>query len=248
MFRIGKDRLGSQHKHSPKGKRKKRREKIIYVLDKKIGFFYVFLQKQYSTKMKRTTILAILLTLCFTAFSQEFKFGVRVAFNLCQIDGDATGGYKKGGFNIGALVSYPFSEMFSGQMEINYAAIGARNTVEDQIVNTGYVEIPLLLHFSPTTSLDFGVGVAPSVLVSHTTTENGADVTSIINDINGYRSFTMPGMLDARYWFNPHIGFNVRFAYSLFNIRKDKVSGSTKGIFDYGQYHNVLSFGIIWRT
>lgn len=198
--------------------------------------------------MKKTIITLILITFCYTAFSQNFKFGVRVAFNLCQIDGDATGGYKKGGFNAGALVIYPFSEQFSGQMEINYASLGARNTVEEQIVNTGYIEVPLLFHFAPTTSLDFGVGVAPSVLVSHTTTENGADVTDIINELNGYRRFAMPGLIDARFWFNPHIGFNVRFEYSLFNIRKDKISGSTKGIFDYGQYHNVLSFGIIWRT
>ena len=198
--------------------------------------------------MKRLTIATILLTLCMTAFSQNFKFGVRVAFNLCQIDGDATGGYKKGGFNVGALVSYPFSEQFSGQMEINYAALGARNTVEEQIVNTGYIEVPLLLHFAPTTSLDFGVGVAPSVLVSHTTTENGTNVTDIIEEMNGYRRFAMPGLLDARFWFTPNIAFNVRFEYSLFNIRKEKVSGSAKGIFDYGQYHNVLSFGIIWRT
>lgn len=198
--------------------------------------------------MKRLTIATILLTLCMTAFSQNFKFGVRVAFNLCQIDGDATGGYKKGGFNVGALVIYPFSEQFSGQMEINYASLGARNTVEEQIVNTGYIEVPLLLHFAPTTSLDFGVGVAPSVLVSHTTTENGANITDIIEELNGYRRFAMPGLIDARFWFNPNIAFNVRFEYSLFNIRKDKISGSTKGIFDYGQYHNVLSFGIIWRT
>ena len=163
--------------------------------------------------MKRLTIATILLTLCMTAFSQNFKFGVRVAFNLCQIDGDATGGYKKGGFNVGALVSYPFSEQFSGQMEINYAALGARNTVEEQIVNTGYIEVPLLLHFAPTTSLDFGVGVAPSVLVSHTTTENGANVTDIIEEMNGYRRFAMPGLIDARLWFNPNIAFNVRFEY-----------------------------------
>lgn len=198
--------------------------------------------------MKKLTIATLLLTLCMTAFSQEFKLGVRVAFNLCQIDGDATGGYKKGGFNAGMLVSYPFSEQFSGQMEINYAALGARNTVENQIVNNGYIEVPLLLHFAPTSSLDFGVGVAPSVLVNHTTTENGADVTDLINELNGYRRFAMPGLIDARLWLNPHIGVNVRFEYSLFNIRKEKVSGSTKGIFDYGQYHNVLSFGIVWRS
>jgi len=190
----------------------------------------------------------MLVMLCVTAFSQNFNFGVRIAFNLCQIDGDATGGYKKGGFNAGALVSYPFSELISGQLEINYAGLGAKNTVENQIVNTGYVEVPLLLHFSPASSLDFGIGVAPSVLVSHTTTENGANVTDIIEQYNGYKKFTMPGLIDARFWLNSHMGLNVRFEYSLFNIRKEKVSGSTKGLFDYGQYHNVLSFGLIWRT
>ncbi|MBR0072263.1 MAG: PorT family protein [Bacteroidales bacterium] len=198
--------------------------------------------------MKKTTIILALVTFCYTAFCQEFKIGVRLAFNLCQIDGDATGGYKKGGFNAGALVSYPFTKQFSGQMEINYAGIGAKNTAENQIVNTGYIEVPLLLHFAPTGSIDFGLGLAPSVLVNHTTTENGADVTGIINELNGYRRFAMPGIIDARLWLNPHIGFNVRFAYSLFNIRKEKISGSAKGIFDYGQYHNVLSFGLIWRS
>ena len=198
--------------------------------------------------MKRLTILTLLLTLCIATFSQNFKFGVRVAFNLCQIDGDATGGYKKGGFNAGALVSYPFSDKFSGQMEINYAGLGAKNSVENQIVNTGYIEVPLLLHFAPAASLDFGLGLAPSVLVSHTTTEDGVNVSNLIEEQNGYRRFAMPGLIDARFWLTPNIGFNVRFEYSLFNIRKEKVSGSTKGIFDYGQYHNVLSFGLIWRT
>ena len=193
-------------------------------------------------------IILVLITFCYTAFSQEFKLGVRIAFNLCQIDGDATGGYKKGGFNAGAFVSYPFTKQFSGQMEINYSGLGARNTVENQIVNIGYIEVPLLLHFAPTSGLDFGVGVAPSVLVNHTNTENGTDVTSLINELNGSRRFAMPGLLDARLWLNPHIGLNVRFEYSLFNIRKDKISGSTKGIFDYGQYHNVISFGLIWRS
>ena len=71
--------------------------------------------------MKKNILTITLIMLCITAYSQDFKFGVRLAFNLCQIDGDATGGYKKGGFNAGALVSYPFSDQFSGQLEINYA-------------------------------------------------------------------------------------------------------------------------------
>lgn len=198
--------------------------------------------------MKKNILTITLIMFCITAYSQDFKFGVRLAFNLCQIDGDATGGYKKGGFNAGALVSYPFSDQFSGQLEINYAGLGAKNTIENQIVNTGYVEVPLLLHFAPTSSIDFGIGLAPSILVNHTTTENGANVTSIIEEHNGYKHFSLPGLLDTRLWLNPHIGLNVRFEYSLFNIRKEKISGSTKGLFDYGQYHNVLSFGIIWRT
>lgn len=198
--------------------------------------------------MKKTIIIISLITLCYTAFCQDFRFGVRVAFNLCQIDGDATGGYKKGGFNAGILASYPFSKQFSGELEINYAGLGAKNTVEDQIVNTGYIEVPVLLHFAPTASLDFGLGLAPSVLVNHTTTENGVNVSDEIERLNGYRRFAMPGIIDARFWLNPHIGLNVRFAYSLFNIRNDKISGSTKGLFDYGQYHNVLSFGLIWRS
>ena len=198
--------------------------------------------------MKKLALAIVAIAISFVGYSQDFSFGVKASANFSQIDGDAYTGYNKIAFNFGILTEYPFSDRFSGQLEIGYTGKGARDNGDNTtIVSLGYVEIPILLHFVATEKLDIGIGVVPSILVTHKTTENGSDNTNLINQTNGYNRFELPYAIDARFWFNPHFGINARFTYSLLNIREEKVSGSRKGLLSTGQFNNVLSAGFIWR-
>ncbi len=198
--------------------------------------------------MKRLILAFVAMVIGTVAYSQDFNFGMKASANFSQIDGDAYTGYNKVAFNFGILTEYPLSERLRAHLEIGYSGKGARDNGDNTtIVSLGYVEIPLLLHFEISEKFDVGVGLVPSVLVTHKTTENGSDNTSLINNTNGYNRFELPYAVDARFWFNPHFGINARFTYSLLNIREEKISGSRKGLLSTGQFNNVLSAGLIWR-
>lgn len=198
--------------------------------------------------MKRLILSILALAMGFVAYSQDFNFGVKASANFSQIDGDAYTGYNKISFNFGIMTEYPLADRFRAQLEIGYTGKGARDNGDNTtIVSLGYVEIPLLLHFEVSEKFDVGVGLVPSVLVTHKTTENGSDNTNLINELNGYKRFELPYAIDARFWFNPHFGLYARFTYSLLNIREEKVSGSRKGLLSTGQFNNVISAGLIWH-
>ncbi len=194
--------------------------------------------------MKRILIfLTTFIALSSTVYSQDFKFGLRLGPNFCQIDGDESNGYNKTGYHVGIYTAYPFTENSSAIMELMYTTKGARNTNIMRVTVLDYIEVSLLygLHFSR--KIQAVIGFSPSVLINYSVTESGVD----IDDLISYKRFDLPFSVGLRFFFNPHIGLDLRFNYSLLNISGDSNIG-TSGLFGAkGQFNNVISGSLIYQ-
>jgi len=105
---------------------------------------------------------------------QAFKFngGFLGGATLSQIHGDGVGGFNKIGFNLGATVEIRNSAKKSLQLSVVYNQKGSRKPpnptagdYETWAYRFTYIDIPIVLNYRYS-SIDFIVGLQPSVLVS----------------------------------------------------------------------------------
>jgi len=78
-----------------------------------------------------TGLFLILLASLVSAQSNGFSFGLRVAGNLSQIEGDNLRGFKKVNPEIGLLGGYWFSRVDEFQLSLNYESAGSNRQGED---------------------------------------------------------------------------------------------------------------------
>ncbi len=101
--------------------------------------------------MKNTYIILIAIVLFFAGLSkataQSFNAGLIVGPTFCQVDGDKYAGYHQLGFTVGPYVNLPFSDLFSGQLELKYSLLGAHSS-HREVVDYGYPAFSLRLHYA----------------------------------------------------------------------------------------------------
>ena len=101
--------------------------------------------------MKNTCIILIAIVLFFAGLSkataQSFNAGLIAGPTFCQVDGDKYAGYHQLGFTVGPYVNLPFSDLFSGQLELKYSLLGAHSS-HREVVDYGYPAFSLRLHYA----------------------------------------------------------------------------------------------------
>jgi hypothetical protein len=165
------------------------------------------------------------------------------------VDGDTWEGYHKFGFYAGALVSLEVSPRSSFQMEMEYIQKGSRQPA-DTTTNYGntyllrihYLEIPVLYQYTFYKRFSAEIGPAFDVLLGSTELVNDAEPPSTVP----LRPVTLAGILGFNVYITHQLRFNTRFNYSLLSIRNGVANGYRKILFEYGQYNNVISFGLIF--
>lgn len=169
--------------------------------------------------MKKFTFPILIMTLLWlgwnpAAQAQRFKGGLIGGINLAQLDGDKLTGFNKIGFNAGARVSAVLTERWQLSIEMLYAQQGSSRTKNDDFssiydkIHLNFVEVPVMINFLEWkfhVSAGFSYGRLMNFEVIDATGEDTSDLQNFNSDI-------FSGILGATYYFNDHVGLNIRWS------------------------------------
>lgn len=178
--------------------------------------------------MKHILFLFLCVAMSATVLAQSKlspSFGINAGGVLAQVsapDGVTTGASElKFGFSGGIYASIPLSDLLSIRPELNYAALGGKNTANAVTAKVNYLTIPLLASFrldksgfSAHVGPQYGLLLSASATDRGTTTDLKSQLTSTDLSLLGGITY-MPGV----------VGVTVRYQYGLSNIVADKNSG-----------------------
>jgi len=200
--------------------------------------------------MKSLKLVAVFMfsLLCSGASAQDFTGGLKVGFDLSQIDGDQLSGYHKGGLIAGGFINRSLGPKLNWQMEMFYITKGSKkginpekNQLDYMRIAVNYIEVPMLLQFwMEKLKINFELGLSFSALVT-SKEENGDGETTIIGP---FRPFGFGSLAGLNYAFSDQLSGTARISYSLSPIAVDnKVLFTIWNRFG-GSYNNVLEFAL----
>lgn len=189
--------------------------------------------------MKKTIALLLFHTiLIISAYGQQtsnpeskvkkslFRPFVVAGFNAAQVDGDDVAGYTKLGFNggIGTFIMLP--KNFSVGFELLYSQKGAITTKNNRSpqfdyfkLNIDYLDVPIMISYHDKERAIFSLGMIVNNL-ARVKEERGFNV-GLYPDFD-YKQVSLEGMASVSFHFSKKLGMNLRFAYSLNDIAKQK--------------------------
>ncbi len=201
--------------------------------------------------MKQFYLIVLLLTIVsLRGFSQRFEGGVLVGLNASQVDGDNYSGYHKPGIALGGYVQTNLSRTVYAGMELKFAQKGSRNidslATDGQIkyiMRLNYVDLPVYLGFRTGERISLLVGVSPGYLISGTEFNDYGKLTE--QDQKAFSEFDLQGLLGFRFQFTKRLFVDLRGAYSVLPIRKQK--GDPLWYWRSNQFNNLLSTTVLYR-
>lgn len=201
--------------------------------------------------MKQFYLIFLLLTIIsVNSFSQRFEGGVIGGFNASQVDGDLYKGYHKPGIALGGYVQTDLSRTVFAGMELKLMQKGSRNidslATDGQIkyiMRLNYVDLPVYLGFRTSERISLLVGVSPGYLISGT--EYNDYGKFVEEDQNPFSEFDLQGLLGFRFQITRRLFVDLRGAYSVLPIRKQK--GDPLWYWKSNQFNNLLSTTVLYR-
>ncbi len=194
--------------------------------------------------MAKVNILKALYIICVICFSTKsavgqyfkddddrtFVGGINFGTNFSQVDGDNFAGFNKIGLNAGAVTYFMLDDRIAGSMEINYTQKGTRTTknqlpdglVASQVTNQysidlKYLEVPFQFLYFDRNHSSAGVGASYGALFRQSELWNNKEQTTLYPFRRSDISLLFSGNLKL----SKHFFTTMRFAYSLYNLRKD---------------------------
>lgn len=178
-----------------------------------------------------------------------FYGGLVLGMNMCQVDGDAYGGYHKAGLNVGAVVYAQFSPKVGISMEMLYSQKGSRAVIQTTSPYVGdylqkyyldlnYVEIPLMFNFLTNKRLHGSLGASYSRLVKSKEDMITDQGFYIDQDKYYFNKNNIDGIAGISYQLYKSLFVSFRYQYSLTTIRP-----ASRAIIGWGinEYNNLFA-------
>lgn len=169
-----------------------------------------------------------LVTTSNTLHSQRFLGGVVGGFNLSQIDGDLLQGYNQVGFNVGARVATVLSNKWQLSLEFLFAQQGSNRSTSDNAsgvfedIRLNFVEVPVMINF-----LDWKFHASAGVSYARLMSFSATDFTGVdISDTQNYNPDVFFFVIGATFFFNEHVGLNVKWSKSFNSFQGDEGGNS----------------------
>ena len=191
--------------------------------------------------------------------SQEVKAAIIAGLNLSQVDGDEIYGYHKFGFNAGLSAIVPVGSHFNFALETVFNQKGARQghqyltTDSAGNVFTGaynlrlnYLEVPFLLFYNDKDVVMAGGGFSYGRVVGIKEEEHGQRVSSTTLNSGTYDRDDFNLIADVRFRIYKKFQFNVRYAYSIAQIRTREFEDFLGNTWERKQFNNLVSFRLIY--
>lgn len=201
--------------------------------------------------MKPFYLIILLLTITsLTGFAQRFEGGALFGLNASQVDGDNYSGYHKPGVALGGFVQTNLSRTIYAGMELKLMQKGSRNidslATDGQIkyiMRLNYVDLPVYLGIRTSERISLLVGVSPGYLISGREYNDYGKLTE--QDQKAFSEFDLQGLLGFRFQFTKRLFVDLRGAYSVLPIRKQK--GDPLWYWRSNQFNNLLSTTVLYR-
>jgi len=195
-------------------------------------------------------IISLFITTCLSGFSQKFEGGLLVGLNASQVDGDTYSGYHKPGVVLGGYVQTNISRTVYAGMELKFAQKGSRNidslAIQGQIkyiMRLNYVDLPVYLGIRTSERISLLIGVSPGYLIRGIEYNDYGKLTE--QDQNAFSEFDLQGLLGFRLQLTKRLFVDLRGAYSVLPIRKQK--GDPLWYWKSNQFNNLLSTTVLYR-
>lgn len=201
--------------------------------------------------MKPFYFIILLLTITsLTGFAQRFEGGALIGLNASQVDGDNYSGYHKPGVALGGFVQTNLSRTIYAGMELKLMQKGSRNidslATDGQIkyiMRLNYVDLPVYLGIRTSERISLLVGVSSGYLISGREYNDYGKLTE--QDQKAFGEFDLQGLLGFRFQFTKRLFVDLRGAYSVLPIRKQK--GDPLWYWRSNQFNNLLSTTVLYR-
>ncbi len=198
-------------------------------------------------KTKHIIIVVLLFLIIPVCHSQNFDAGLKLGLVASQVDGDTYGGYDKLGLDVGVYVNYYFTPRASLKLELEYIQKGSSHNpnfdigdFDQYLLRVNYVQLPVLWHYQLTKSFSCETGLAFGVLMSYYEEKYQTQIQS-----NAFRKFALSYQAGFGYNIDQNWKANLRFDYSLIDIRAHDYFGSgTNVFFQWGQFSNAFVISI----
>jgi hypothetical protein len=160
---------------------------------------------------------------------RSFFGGLLLGGNISQVSGDGIEGYHKLGYNGGVMTYFKLAENIAGSLELLLTEKGSNyiKGVDPALANLGakvykkyciklpYAEIPLIINYFDQRNSNLGIGVSYGQLFNEKEILDSADLAKTFP----FRKYDVSLLLNGNLMVDKHWGVNIRFAYSLLNIR-----------------------------
>lgn len=179
----------------------------------------------------------------------NFRGGVRAGFTATQISGDELSGFHKLGAYVGLFVNFPMTDnlRWKVQTELDFVMKGSHTYYPKKrpvngkyVLNTGYLEVPLLIRWMFVENFEVELGPVFGVLLYQR--ECGFD-----GELRGrppFRWYELSGLCGLSYTIREHFGVGLRYSNSLIPVRIPTwvVNRRVKK-----QYNSVLALSVTYR-
>jgi len=216
--------------------------------------------------MMRLFVFIVLLLAPIVSFSQSFTGGLKLGFDISQVDGDRRGGYSAI-FPTGSLyaqTSFGDEQRASLALGVSYIRKGSKEIKKDEYgditsifaIRLQYIELPL------TFSWQMNKFKIPR-LVDYTfknkfCLEAGVSYAYLMKaEVNEGQGFLAPDKaffnydcgihLGLKYYIGEHFFLNYRFSYTFFFLPIRKHPGGQVYRLNRGVYNNVMIFTVGWE-
>lgn len=181
-------------------------------------------------------ILLLLISATNLCYSQVFKGEVLGGFNLSQVDGDETAGFKKIGLNGGVGVIAPVYKNWSLSLETIYSQKGSKQKPQSYDSLDGsynlyldYVEVPFMIQYTDKDIVSAGAGISWGRLVNVEEFKNGYRVDSVTLESGVFDRDDWMAFGDVRVRVYKNLIANLRYSYSIDKIATRTVIDSQTG-------------------
>ncbi len=184
-----------------------------------------------------------------------FKAEMIGGFNMSQVNGDETAGFRKFGLNTGLGVVMPVYKNWSLSFETIYTRKGSRLSRQyytDSLdgsysLKLNYAEVPFLVIYTDRNFMSAGVGASWGRLVSVSERERRYRNDTVTFLKGPYSKNDFQVLADVRFRLYKNFRFNARYALSVKQLASRNIIDSSTGRLNQrGFYNSVVSFRLIY--
>lgn len=171
-------------------------------------------------KLNRIWLLLPFLLFSATLFGQNVGGGLSIAGVASQIDGDAWGGYKKLGYNLGGYAFYDFNARWSISPEITLGNRGSRELENGYgQINLNFIDVPVLVRFRAVGEADgqnLLLEAGPSANILYSAKSGFSNLKQNITP--SLKKFGASVNLGLIWFVHPQLGITGRWTSSFTNL------------------------------